>query len=120
MAGIVGIISREAENQKEIIDEMLGIIKHRGDQYKNIIIDENAIIGFQSDLNKVAKGRNIYLFMDGLIYNRSELAKLITDKDASLLSDEDVLLNLYIKYGAESFELINGDLKLLYVGMDIT
>jgi len=109
MSGIAGIISPEARNQKKIIEDMLDIIKHRGSHFKKILINKNVIIGFQSDLNTVAHSDNIYLFLDGLIYNGDELINLIFGKNSMQLTDEEILLHLYKKFGLKGFERVNGD-----------
>lgn len=113
MSGIVGIVSREAKNQREVVNEMLNIIKHRGSQYRKILTDKNVTIGFQSDLNTIAQSDNIYLFLDGLIYNGDELINLIFGKNNMQLTDEEILLHLYKKFGLKEFKRVNGDFVVI-------
>jgi asparagine synthase (glutamine-hydrolysing) len=115
MSGIVGIISQKKKDQlkQDIVIKMLGLLKHRGCFYKQIFDLGNVCIGCTSnDINVFYnKDKTIYLFLDGIIYNYSELKSIFSlDYDFNDTdSYEKIILFLYEKYGIGSFEFINGD-----------
>ena len=113
MCGICGILGREDKN---LIEKMLSTIRHRGPDDKGVFVDENISLGHArlSIIDLSEKGRqpmsnedgDIWLSVNGEIYNHKELRKTLTGKGHIFHSnsDSEVIIHAYEEYG---FEFIN-------------
>ena len=119
MCGIVGIIS---SNQKELskIATAIRTLSKRGPDNRSTVKFENLSLGHARlsiiDTSKSANqpftdvsGRYTIVF-NGEIYNYQELKQELVETGISFISNSDteVLLYLYIKYGKESLDKLNG------------
>ncbi|MEZ4856619.1 MAG: asparagine synthase (glutamine-hydrolyzing) [Gelidibacter sp.] len=117
MCGIAGIIGKY---QKFDFSTMLKSQHHRGPDAKRVFKDENyaifghnrlAIIDLSSNANQPfldPTGRYLIVF-NGEIYNYLELkSELIIDYEFITKSDTEVLLAVFLKYGAACLNKLNG------------
>jgi asparagine synthase (glutamine-hydrolysing) len=119
MCGIIGFQSKEINNKEELINIMLNTIKHRGPDDEGFFANKDIALGHVRlaiiDLAHAKQpmhskdGRYCIVF-NGEIYNYLELRKDLVAKGYSFQthSDTEVLLNMYIEYGAKSLSHING------------
>ncbi len=118
MCGIAGIVSNQS--RIDILNRMLEMQHHRGPDHKGIYVDDGyvclghnrlAIIDLTAAANQPfvdTDGRFIITF-NGEIYNYLELKQLLKhDYVFKTDSDTEVLLALYIKYGKECLDHLNG------------
>jgi asparagine synthase (glutamine-hydrolysing) len=121
MCGICGIINFNNNVVKESpIREMMRIMKHRGPDDEGVFLERSVGLGFVRlsiiDLSSaghqpmISKDGRYVLVYNGEIYNylelRDELIRegyLFTTK-----TDSEVLLNSYIRWGAECLQRFNG------------
>jgi len=119
MCGIVGIISTQ---QKELnkIEQATKLLSKRGPDFQSTMLFDGIALGharlsiidtseaanqpFSDRLNRYT------LIFNGEIYNYKELRAELEQQGMSFLtqSDTEVLLNLYIKYGKDCLEKLNG------------
>jgi asparagine synthase (glutamine-hydrolysing) len=117
MCGVCGILGREDKNQ---IEKMLSVIRHRGPDDKGIIVDENISLGHArlSIIDLSEKGRqpisneegNVWLSVNGEIYNHKELRRELTSKGHIFHSnsDSEVIVHAYEEYGLEFVNQLRG------------
>lgn len=114
MAGICGIIGEEKGPLKEIINNMLELLKHRGNKYRSIYSENDLIMGFQgAEERGYFRGEFVCLLIDGIIYNGDELKKFISMENNDNANDEVILSLLYEKYGIGMLRFLNGDFVIL-------
>jgi len=114
MAGICGIIEEKQGSPKEIINNMLEILKHRGNKYRNIYLENDLIMGFQgAEERGFFRDEFICLLIDGIIYNRDELKKFISMDEKNDADDEVIIGLLYKKYGIKMLRFLNGDFVII-------
>ena len=118
MCGIVGFYSKNS-CKKNIIQEQLDTLMHRGPDDSNIYLGENIALGHARlaiiDIEHATQpmhskdGRFILIF-NGEIYNYLELRQHLSQKGIRFktYSDTEVLLEMYIYYGEESLSKLNG------------
>ena len=118
MCGIAGIIS-ENPNSAIALQEMLAAQKHRGPDHTGFFEDQGfacighnrlSIIDTSSNANQPFKdpsGRFILTF-NGEIYNYKELKNRVQDYIFKSASDTEVLLALYLQYGKDCLQILNG------------
>ncbi|MAG89031.1 MAG: asparagine synthase (glutamine-hydrolyzing) [Zunongwangia sp.] len=118
MCGIAGIIS-ENPNSAIVLQEMLAAQKHRGPDHTGFFEDQGfacighnrlSIIDTSSNANQPFKdpsGRFILTF-NGEIYNYKELKNRVQNYNFKTTSDTEVLLALYLQYGKDCLQLLNG------------
>jgi asparagine synthase (glutamine-hydrolysing) len=118
MCGIVGFHSQRSDKQN-IINEQLKALYHRGPDDSDTFINQNIAFGHSRlaiiDINhaqqpmKSNDGRYVLIF-NGEIYNYLELRQHLTTKGHVFKthSDTEVLLNMYITYGKECLQKLNG------------
>lgn len=119
MSGITGEVSFTSNlllRREELIDMMESII-HRGRKSKSIFSDENCVLMQNSSSSNKSvpysftyQGKKYIIVYDGMIFNFNELQTTLSSKGFSLttLSDEELVLKLYICFKEKSLEIING------------
>jgi len=117
MCGICGILGREDKN---LIEKMLSTIRHRGPDDKGIFVDENISLGHArlSIIDLSEKGRqpmsnekgDIWLSVNGEIYNHKELRETLAGKGHIFHSnsDSEVIIHAYEEYGLECIGRLRG------------
>jgi asparagine synthase (glutamine-hydrolysing) len=125
MCGIAGLIRFQSNRQIVGIEikKMLSCMKHRGPDQEGFVI-------FNDSINKIALGnrrlsivdvnggrqpfinsiRKVSVIQNGEIYNYSELKKKLTEIGYAFKSDSDteVILNLYLEYGEDFVQYLDG------------
>ena len=120
MGGIAGIVNFQKQNvEPHSINDMLKTIIHRGPDKKGSYVD--GAVGLCSTLINIHNfsenytqplisqdGKHILVF-NGEIYNYKELKKeYLSGISFSCDSDAAVLLQMYIKYGEDCLQFLNG------------
>jgi len=123
MCGIAGILSKGNLNTKELLNNFLKMLKHRGPNAKGYFIDskENLHIGLAHtrlsiiDLSESAtqpmcnENEDIHIVFNGEIYNYKELRKkLIKKHKFKSNSDTEVILHLYEEKGENLLKYLRG------------
>jgi asparagine synthase (glutamine-hydrolysing) len=118
MCGIVGLIGKD--DYTVSLQEMLQLQHHRGPDFTGVYYDKDyaalghnrlSIIdhGQQSNQPFTDKDKRYYLTFNGEIYNYKELKEeLKHNYQFKTNSDTEVLLALYIEYGKECLNKLNG------------
>jgi len=117
MCGIAGIIGAEAQEAK--LDAMLRAQHHRGPDacekaiFTSAVLGHNrlSIIDLSSDANQpfCSQDNRYVLVFNGEIYNYLELKlELETNYDFKTVSDTEVLLAAYLKWGKRCLDMLNG------------
>jgi asparagine synthase (glutamine-hydrolysing) len=119
MCGIAGIIDPKAENKKQIIDQMVKRILHRGPDEDGFFCDDFVGLGMRRlsiiDLSTgqqpiFSDDKKWLIFFNGEIYNykelRDELVKLGVKMNTH--SDTEVILQMYITYGEAMLPRLRG------------
>lgn len=118
MCGFVGIINKTKEEvDSNLLREMATIIHHRGPDEDGVFIEKN--IGFFHkrlsiiDLSTGQQPMNFNgctLVFNGEIYNYIELRNDLIRKghEFRTTSDTEVILHLYVEYGNDFVNLLNG------------
>lgn len=123
MCGIFSIISKKGEfisDTSTIAVNVQKALRHRGPENSSFEILDNKLLLLHNrlsiiDLNRRANqplwdqtGAHIITF-NGEIYNYKELKEQrLKDYRFKTVSDTEVVLNLYDKYGEESFDMLDG------------
>ena len=121
MCGIVGFFCPESVTNKEILLNMMNKIIHRGPDDDGFYISENDSIAFGHkrlsiiDIEGgkqpfISNDENYIITFNGEIYNYIELRKQLLTKGYRFRthSDTEVLLNMFIEYGSEMLNMLNG------------
>lgn len=118
MCGIVGIINKTGEKVNyDFLEKMASTIHHRGPDDDGVMID--GPVGFfhkRLSIIDLSTGKQPMTFEDctiiynGEIYNYIELRKDLIKKGHSFrtTSDTEVILHMYIEYGDDFVNLLNG------------
>ncbi len=118
MCGIVGIINKDnQEVTSSILEKMAATIHHRGPDEDGIFINGN--IGFfhkRLSIIDLSTGQqpmtfdNCTIVFNGEIYNYIELRNDLIKKghEFRTTSDTEVILHLYVEYGDNFVNLLNG------------
>ncbi len=118
MCGIAGIISHHGTS-KEVLDEMLNRIVHRGPDDSGMFIDEQVAIGMRRlSIIDVAGGKqpissedgSIVIVFNGEIYNFKELREELFKNGHVFKTDSDteVILHLYEDKGEDLVNYLRG------------
>ena len=140
MCGISGVLSNNPQDiSREIIKDMNGTLLHRGPDDTGCFIDKKIAIGHKRlsiiDLSEAAKQPMIsensryVITYNGEIYNYKELKELLLMKGHKFRtqSDTEVVLNSFLEWGLDSFNLFNGmfalavwdkEEEILYIARD--
>lgn len=118
MCGIVGFYSGRPDKQK-VIESQLKTLHHRGPDDADTYLNKNIAFGHARlaiiDIDNAKQpmqsqdGRYVLIF-NGEIYNYLELRQHLTSIGRSLKthSDTEVLLEMFIEYGADCLKKLNG------------
>lgn len=118
MCGIFGSINFDLN--KDTVDRILNYLSHRGPDSRGFFIDENvcfchtrlAIQDLSKDANQpMFSNDNKYsIIYNGEIYNLNELKNELIKRNYSFrtTSDTEIILNLYICFGENFLEKLNG------------
>ncbi len=118
MCGFVGIINKDKqEASTAVLEKMANTIHHRGPDEDGIFIEGN--LGFfhkRLSIIDISTGQqpmtfnNCTIVFNGEIYNYIELREDLIKKghQFSTASDTEVILHLYIEYGNDFVNLLNG------------
>ncbi len=119
MSAIAGIVNlnRKIDSEAESVKKMMDVLLHRG---KGSIKIKNAGFGVfacspferfsdkerELPISVHSNDNEFIISFDGLIYNTDELAKKLAVKND--LTDAELVLNAYIKWGAGCLHYLNG------------
>lgn len=118
MCGFVGIINKNGrEAESSILRKMAATIHHRGPDEEGIMVE--GPVGFfhkRLSIIDLSTGQqpmtfhNCTIVFNGEIYNYIELRKELITKghEFTTTSDTEVILHLYIEYGEEFINVLNG------------
>ena len=122
MCGIVGVITKnnKADSFINRMNNALDVLKQRGPDHTGIFLYENILLGHTRlsviDVSENASqpftdisGRYTIVY-NGEIFNFKELRNQLLEKGFSFRSqsDTEVLLNLFICFGADCLNMLNG------------
>lgn len=121
MCGIAGVVDNSGSVDINLLERMSEIIKHRGPDDKGIYTDNENGVGLVhrrlSIIDLLAghqpmknySGSSIIIF-NGEIYNYKELREELLQSGLKFNtnSDTETILNVYVKYGIEGFDKLNG------------
>ncbi len=119
MCGIAGYQSANPENRETIIRNMMDSIRHRGPDDEGTYFDGNVAFGHvRLSIIDITYGQqpitttdgNYTVVFNGEIYNYLELRQQLTQKGYAFKthSDSEVLLYMYVAYGKEMLNYLNG------------
>jgi asparagine synthase (glutamine-hydrolysing) len=121
MCGICGIYDFEEQRpiDKQVIEAMLRVIRHRGPDDDGRLIDKNLAIGMRrlSIIDLVSGDQPIYneersiaVVFNGEIYNYRELTPQLEKQGHKFTtaSDTEVIVHLYEQYGPECIHWLRG------------
>ena len=127
MCGITGIVNFKSSDKIsfDVIQRMCKSIEHRGPDDEGIYIDENKNVGIgQRRLSIIDlttghqpmwdSNKKVAIVFNGEIYNFKELKEELKQKGYvfKTTSDTEVIINLYIDQGTDSFVRLNGIFSL--------
>lgn len=113
MCGIAGVFQQPAERT---VGEMIKNLSHRGPDGRGITSVDNGTLGHARLAILDVEGghqpmdyQDTSIVFNGEIYNYRKLRQMhLADLPVRTHSDTEVLLHLYLKYGPESVELLDG------------
>jgi len=119
MCGIAGIIDPKAENKKQIIDQMVKRILHRGPDEDGFFCDEMVGLGMRRlsiiDLSTgqqpiFSDDKKWLIFFNGEIYNYKELRGELVELGVKFATqgDTEVILQMFITYGEAMLPRLRG------------
>lgn len=121
MCGIAGVVDRSGNLNGNLLEKMSDVIKHRGPDDKGIYFDKEkgvglvhrrlSIIDLQSGHQPMnSSDDNCVIVFNGEIYNYKELREELLKKGLKFKtnSDTETILNTYLQYGVDGFNLLNG------------
>ena len=123
MSGICGIVDlrNKIDFETENIREMTEVLAHRGRAAQKIKNDSYSVFGCSATEYIQDKDRQMpfsfrfdegeyTICFDGLIYNREEIGKALDSKyiTSSDMSDAELVLSAYIKWGVGCLRRLNG------------
>jgi asparagine synthase (glutamine-hydrolysing) len=120
MCGIFGHVNYNKKVSLETASKMSETLIHRGpdgegvwsNNHGNVCLGHRrlAIIDLSDNGNQpmISKCGRFVITFNGEIYNYKELKKLLPEVGFRSETDSEVLLELFIKYGVESLNLLNG------------
>lgn len=118
MCGIFGQINKTEKVSKEQITKCTNSMKSRGPDSSGVFIDKNVGLGFRRlaiiDLSEngnqpmVFEDEKLALVFNGEIYNHLGIKKSLDVKKWNSVSDTEVLLRGYLKYGSAIVNHLEG------------
>jgi len=121
MCGIVGYYCPESVSYKNILFDMMNKLVHRGPDDDGFFVSQAdkialghkrlSIIDIEGGKQPfISNDQNHVITFNGEIYNYIELRQLLLGKGYRFrtYSDTEVLLNMYIEFGSEMLNMLNG------------
>lgn len=118
MCGISGFVSKDSKKTEitQILKNMTDIIKHRGPDGEGYFVKNNlglghrrlAIIDLNINANQPFEDENYVLIFNGEIYNYLELREQLTEYNYLTVSDTEVILAAYDRWGNECVKYFRG------------
>jgi asparagine synthase (glutamine-hydrolysing) len=124
MCGIAGVINFNcAEEKRNLLGRMIGMMRHRGPDAAGIFINGPAGLGHARlsiiDLKTGGQpiyneDRTVWVVFNGEIFNYPDLRKELLDLGHRFYthSDTEVLVHLYEEHGPEMFSRLNGQFAI--------
>jgi asparagine synthase (glutamine-hydrolysing) len=114
-----GIFGTTKSYSKEVLDQKLLLMKHRGPDFQGVeVFDEFvtfgqvrlSIIDLNQRSNQPFTYRHVSITFNGEIYNFQKLRSILKDKGYKFdtESDTEVLCAMYIEYGESMVSMLNG------------
>lgn len=123
MCGINGKLVFKKENIVSSIQAMNNLIVHRGPDDEGVFLDKNNQFSISMGMRRLSiidlKGggqpmyshdKEVVIVFNGEIYNYKAIKNELENSDVNFRtnSDTEVILNLYLKYGIDSFVKLDG------------
>ena len=121
MCGIVGIhsIGSNTEIDPSSLQQMMGVIRHRGPDEAGIYVDDRVGLGqMRLSIIDLASGsqpihnedQTLWIVYNGEVFNYVELREALQQKGHRFYttSDTEVIVHAYEEYGVECLNLLNG------------
>lgn len=130
MCGIVGFIDKQTkEKKKNIINDMMDKIEHRGPNSKGEYVDDSVALGFRRlsiiDLEGGSQPiynekENMLITFNGEIYNFKELRSELEEKGHVFKTntDTEAILHGYEEYGSEIVKKLRGMFAFVIYNID--
>ena len=128
MCGIAGVISKK-QNLSSLLDQLNHGIIHRGPDSKGFFVDKIkgiglsmtrlSIIGIKEGKQpKYNANKNVILVFNGEIFNYKILVKKYFPGE-NIFSDTDVILKLYLKFGKNFVNKLNGMFSIAIIDKNL-
>jgi len=119
MCGIAGIVSRDANIDKETAcRKMTSKMGHRGPDYQDVVSDDFvsfgharlSILDLSADANQPFwnQDKSLLLVFNGEIYNHHEIRKSLKDYEFKTSSDTETLIYAWQEWGTSCVEKLEG------------
>lgn len=117
MCGIAGIVSYDASSYTHQLTKMMDSLKHRGPDGIGSVFFNSCALGHRRlkivDLNTgdqpmFSKSKKTAIVFNGEIYGYKEIRKTVKEYSFITLSDTEVILALYEKFGNKFLKLLPG------------
>ncbi len=121
MCGIAGVVDTSGNLNESLLEKMSEVIRHRGPDDNGIYIDREKGVGFVhrrlSIIDLKSGHQPMYSYDDscvitfnGEIYNYKNINAELLKEGLKFRtnSDTETILNVYLKYGIDGFNLLNG------------
>ena len=117
MCGITAMIGPNSYPEKQVMDEVLNRILHRGPDEKCIYQDQNCILGHvRLSVIDVSGGNqpifnedhSVGVVFNGEIYNHAQLRQGLDKHVFQTHSDTEVLVHLYEEHGTQMVKMLDG------------
>jgi asparagine synthase (glutamine-hydrolysing) len=119
MCGIAGFYSPSVDDSEKTVNDMLDVMHYRGPDDRNTVEVDNlhlghlrlSIIDMDHGQQPMVSSEGRYtLIYNGEVYNYLELRQRLVSKGHTMksFSDTEVLLHMYMEYGKEMLNQLNG------------
>jgi len=119
MCGIAGLVDNQSKNNKETLEQMTGIIDHRGPDDDGFFLDGGVGLGMRrlsiidlesGDQPIFSEDNNFVIVFNGEIYNYKKLRESLVKEGVSFSthSDTEVILKLYEREGEQMLTKLRG------------
>lgn len=112
---IAGIVYPDVFQVTDLIEPMLTPLKHRSSGPKHFFTFKNFQLGCLGTGFYTNAKKTIYLCLDGWIENITELEKMLGQQS---LSQEELLIECYKKFGIEFLQKLNGEFALVLLDQE--
>ena len=119
---MLGIAGTYGSTDKELVGRMLDRIKHRGPDVRETYVSEEMVLGAVKGLTYMDASQNVLAVHDDLavacdsyLFNRDILQHKFLKDTEEILTDSQLVLQLYEKIGTEVFDYIEGAFSIAIV-----